>query len=82
MPGTYTCSGSLAAQQTLSGAPLIVTRATPGFTITAAGDAFDLTGTGELTFIDNYASPVAGGSNGLEAVNNSWARFPSPPAAR
>jgi autotransporter family porin len=74
--GTYACSGSTAATQSLSptpaAAPLIVTT-TPGFGITTAtGDAFDLSttvaGTG-LSFIDNNASTIAGAGYGINATN-------------
>lgn len=68
--GTYSCSDALTTTQTLTGTPLTVTT-TPGFSIvTVAGDAFTLTGTGGLSFTDDYFSTIAGAINGISAIND------------
>jgi hypothetical protein len=69
--GTYTCTGTLTTTQTLTGTPLTVTTVAPLSVITVAGDAFDLTGTGGLSFTDLYASTVINGAtDGILATNN------------
>ena len=73
--GVFTCSGPASVPagtdttQTLSGTPLTVTTAA-GFGITTAvGDAFSLTGTNGLTFIDPHSSTITGATNGITAFN-------------
>ncbi|MCA0012043.1 autotransporter [Mesorhizobium sp. B292B1B] len=76
--GTYTCGGTLTAEQALPDEPQPLTVTTvPGFSIDtrlasegSGGNAFTLTGTGGLTFTDNYSSTIVGQLNGIEARNN------------
>jgi len=66
--GTYLCSGALTTPQALTGAPLNVST-DPPFSINTSGDAFTLTGTGGVTFTDNYGSAVTGSGYGIVATN-------------
>ena len=70
----YTCSGALTTTQTLPTTPpqaLSITTS-PGFSIsTSSGDAFDLTGTGGLTFTDSNTSTITGFGSGIYAINNT-----------
>ena len=71
--GVYLCSGAATGgdlTQTLSGGPLIVTTDPIGFGIsTTAGNAFTLTGTGGISFTDNYTSSISGAYSGIDARN-------------
>jgi hypothetical protein len=74
-PGNYLCSlgANLATDltQTLAGAPLTVTTVN-GFgidTSTSGGDALSLTGTGGLTFTDNFNATITGYDDGIDALN-------------
>ncbi|PVZ82825.1 hypothetical protein C9426_28295, partial [Serratia sp. S1B] len=71
--GTFTCSGIAApgsdSLQDLTGSPLTVTTVA-GFGIeTSADNAFTLTGTGGLSFTDNYQSNIVGTEKGIEGYN-------------
>ncbi|GAA5315859.1 MAG: hypothetical protein AseanaTS_10640 [Candidatus Pelagadaptatus aseana] len=70
--GTYSCSGAAGADVTQSfnpGIPLTVTT-DPGFGINVGGgNAFELTGTGGVTFIDNNNSTIVGADEGIEIDN-------------
>jgi len=68
--GTYLCSGALTTTQALTGAPLNVST-DPPFSINSSGDAFTLTGTGGVTFADNYGSAVTGSGYGIVATNDT-----------
>ncbi len=76
--GSYICSGAQGAPgvdvtQVLPtmGPQILSVTTTDGFGIgTIAGNAFTLTGTGGLSFIDNYASIISGADVGISAVNN------------
>jgi len=68
--GTYLCSGALTTTQALTGAPLNVST-DPPFSINSSGDAFTLTGTGGVTFTDNYGSAVTGSGYGIVATNDT-----------
>jgi hypothetical protein len=79
--GTYLCSGAediSDVTQNLTGGPLTVSTvdpsvSPPGFGLLSyftKGNSFTLTGTGGISFTDNYASPITSYLRGVEAKNS------------
>ncbi len=78
IPGTYTCSGTLSTKQVLptAGTYQLTVTTSPSFSITTTSaipnnDAFNLTGTGGLTFTDNNYSSITGNREAIEAYNSA-----------